>query len=374
MILIYFDNAATTSVDQDILNTYVEFVKTCFANAASNHLLGYKSYEYEKQARQIIANLFKKKEEEIIFTSGASEANNLAIKGTCFQYKNRGKHIITSTIEHASVLEAFKQLEKEFNFEVTYLKPNKNGIIEKDQIEKAIRNDTIFVSIMMVNNEIGSINDIDTIGEMLKKYPKIIFHSDITQAIGKIKVDLKNVDLASLSLHKIHGFKGSGILVKSEKINLMSQISGGGQEFNFRSGTNNVPYEVSAAKTLRIALKNQEENYQKCLKLKNYLVDELKNIQGVHINSPINGSPFIVNFSIDKKASVVTEALSKKEIYVSTKSACSSKKSSISYVLKEIGLDDKISSNAIRVSFSDNNTLDEVKIFLVELKKILESI
>lgn len=372
--MIYFDNAASTPVEEEVILSYTKFLRNCFANPASFHGLGLIANDYENKARELIGNLFLKKANEVIFTSGASEANNLAIKGVAFQYKNRGKHLITSSIEHASVLEAFRQLENEFAFEVTYLRPNSDGKITIEQVKNAIRNDTILVSLMWVNNEIGSINDIDNIGKMLKTYPKIIFHSDITQAVGKIDISLKNVDMASLSLHKIHGFKGSGILLKNEKINLFSQISGGGQEFSFRSGTNNVPYEVSAAKTLRIALKNQSVNYNKALELSKVLKDGLLKIEGITINSPSDASPFIINFSINKKASVVVEALSKKEIYVSTKSACSSKKSSLSYVLKEIGLDDKSASNAIRVSFSDKSTLKEVNIFLKELAEILKRI
>ncbi len=372
--MVYFDNASSTPVSEEVLSSFSKFVSECYANPASVHSLGFKANEYENKARKQIATLFNKQEDEVIFTSGASEANNLAIKGTAFQYQKRGKHLITSTIEHASVLEAFHQLEEEFGFSVTYIKPDGNGVISLEKIETAIRNDTILVSIMLVNNEIGSINDINSIGKLLKKYPKIIFHSDITQAVGKIKVDLTNVDLASLSLHKIHGFKGSGILLKNNKINLLSLISGGGQEFNIRSGTNNVPYEVSAAKALRIAMESQEKNYNHVLELKNKLIFGLTKIEGVHINSPMNSSPFIVNFSINKKASVVVEALSKKGIYVSTKSACSSKKSSISYVLKEIGLDDYLASNALRISFSKYSKEDEVDIFLKELEVILKTI
>lgn len=372
--MIYFDNAASTPVSEEVLSSFSKFVSECYANPASVHGLGLKANEYENKARKQIAKLFNKKDDEVIFTSGASEANNLAIKGTAFQYQKRGKHLITSSIEHASVLEAFRQLEEEFGFEVTYLKPDENGEISKEKVEKAIRKDTILVSIMLVNNEIGSINDIKAIGELLKQYPKIIFHSDITQAVGKVKIDLTNVDLASLSLHKIHGFKGSGILLKNNKINLLSLISGGGQEYNMRSGTNNVPYEVSAAKCLRIALESQEENYNRVLKLKNKLILGLEQIDGIHINTPKNSSPFIVNFSINKKASVVVEGLSKKGIYVSTKSACSSKKSSISYVLKEIGLDDNLASNALRISFSSYSKEEEVDIFIKALEDILKTI
>ena len=373
IITIYFDNAATTSLDETILESYDAFVKEYYANAASVHTFGLRSAEFEEKARKQIASLLKWKEEEVIFTSGATESNNLAIKGVAFSYRSRGNHLITTKVEHASCLEAFRQLEQ-FGFEVTYLDVKSDGTIAYEDLENAIKENTILVSIMAVNNETGAIHDLTKIGKIIKKYPKIFFHSDITQAIGKIPLDLELVDLASMSLHKIHGFKGSGILLKRGFIELMPLLSGGGQEFGYRSGTNNVPFEVSAAKTIRLALLKQKENYQKVQKLRDLLWDGLKNIEGVTLNSTLNGSPYIVNFSVLKKASVVVEALSKKEIYVSTKSACSSKKSSLSYVLKAMGKGDKEAKNAIRVSFSDYSTSQEVELFLKALKEILNDI
>ena len=334
IITIYFDNAATTSLDETILESYDAFVKEYYANAASVHTFGLRSAEFEEKARKQIASLLKWKEEEVIFTSGATESNNLAIKGVAFSYRSRGNHLITTKVEHASCLEAFRQLEQ-FGFEVTYLDVKSDGTIAYEDLENAIKENTILVSIMAVNNETGAIHDLTKIGKIIKKYPKIFFHSDITQAIGKIPLDLELVDLASMS---------------------------------------NVPLEVSAAKTIRLALLKQKENYQKVQKLRDLLWDGLKKIEGVTLNSTLNGSPYIVNFSVLKKASVVVEALSKKEIYVSTKSACSSKKSSLSYVLKAMGKEDKEAKNAIRVSFSDYSTSQEVELFLKELKEILNDI
>ena len=328
----------------------------------------------EAKARKQIASLLGVLENEIIFTSGATEANNLAIKGVALFYKDRGKHIITSKVEHPSILDTFDQLEKEFGFDVTYLDVDSFGRVNIEQLKSLIRNDTILVSIMSVNNEVGSINDIEEFAKLIKQYPKIYFHSDITQAVGKININLKDIDLASLSLHKIHGFKGSGILIKKSNVNLLPLLSGGGQEYGLRSGTNNLPVEVSAAKTLRIAIENLSENYDKVSKIRDYLFEELNKIEGVKLNSTLEGSPYIVNFSIPKKASVIVEDLSKKQIYVSTKSACSSKKSSLSYVLSSMGRSDFESSNAIRVSFSNNSNIEEVKVFIEELKKSINSI
>lgn len=368
--MIYFDNAATTRINEEVLKSFCDLNTRFFANSASNHKLGQETYNLENIARRNIAKLFSLKENEVIFTSGASESNNLAIKGTAFRYQNRGKHLITTKVEHPSVLNSFHQLE-EFGFIVTYLNVDKDGKVEMEELKNAIRDDTILVSIMAVNNEVGAINDIEAIATYLKKFPKIVFHTDATQAIGKINIDYKNVDLLSLSAHKLHGFKGSGILIKKEKIDLMPLVSGGGQEFNYRSGTNNFPYEISLAKTLRIAFENQKKDYDFVKSLNDKLREELLKIDGIRINSSCDASPYILSFSTPKKASVVAEGLSNKNIFVSTKSACSSKKSPTSYVLQAMGRNEFESANAIRVSFSNDNTIDEIDIFVKELKEIL---
>ncbi len=372
--MIYLDNAASTSVDEEVLRSYNDFVKEYYGNPASNHGYGIKSADFELKARRQIASLFNVKENDIIFTSGATEANNLAIKGVALYYKDRGKHLITTKIEHPSVLEAFKQLENDFGFEVTYLNVNDEGVIDINELKQSIRDDTILVSIMCVNNEVGSINNINEIGELLSNYKKIFFHSDITQAVCKIDLDLKYVDLASLSLHKLHGFKGSGILIKRNIISLKPLLSGGGQEFGFRSGTNNLPIEVSAAKTLRIAFDKQKKYYNYVCSLRDYLFNELELIDLVKINSTRIGSPYIINFSTSKKASVVVEYLSNKGIYVSTKSACSSKKSSSSYVLEAMKKSKEDASNAIRVSLNYETKKEEIDVFLLELKNALKEI
>ncbi|MGN1294886.1 MAG: cysteine desulfurase family protein [Bacilli bacterium] len=372
--MIYFDNAATTPVSEEVLDSFNKVVTKYFANPASNHKLGQVSADLEKKAREQIAKLFYVEESEVIFTSGATESNNLAIKGASFKYKNRGNHIITTNVEHPSVLNAFAQLEEQFGFKVTYLPVSQEGTVSVNQVEEALQDDTILVSIMSVNNEIGAINDVDAIGKMLKKYPKIIFHVDATQSIGKIDISLKNIDMMSMSAHKINGFKGSGILIKKKNIDLLPLSSGGGQEQNIRSGTNNFPYEVCISKAIRIALENREKHYQYVEELNRYLREKILKIEGVSINSPQNASPYILNFSIKKKASVITEGLSNEEIYVSTKSACSSKHSPYSYVIKAIGKSDDEATNAIRISLSYKNTKDEIDIFYLKLKNLLQTI
>ena len=335
--MIYLDYAATSPIDTEILDTFVEINKRFFANTSSSHKLGFEVSSLESKARQQIASLFSRKENEIIFTSGATESNNLAIKGVCYKYSNRGKHIITSLGEHSSVLNVFKQLESEDGFKVTYLPLNDQGVVSYQELEKSMTNETILVSLMAVNNEVGSIHDINEIVRIVKKYPKAFLHVDATQSIGKIDLDYKGVDLLSLSAHKINGFKGSGLLIKNEKIDLFPLFNGGSQEYSIRPGTTNFPYAVCLAKTLRLALENQKKNYQYVKELNRILKTELKSIEELEFNSPLDGSPYIVNFHIKKKASVVSEALSNKQIYVSTQSACSSRKAKLSHVLKAMG-------------------------------------
>lgn len=372
--MIYLDHAATSPINKEVLDSFFQINNRYFANTSSNHKLGQTTLLLETKARQQIASLLKCKENEIIFTSGATESNNLAIKGTCLKYSNRGKHIITSQGEHASVLNSFKQLEEKFGFSVTYLSLNNEGKINLDDLKNAIREDTIFVSIMAVNNETGSINDVKEIAKIIKKHPKIFYHVDATQAIGKIDIDYRDVDLLSLSAHKINGFKGSGLLLKREKVDLMSLLTGGGQEFSYRSGTTNFPYEVCLAKALRLVIEKQDEHYVYVKGLNTILREKLSEIEGVEFNSPIDASPYILNFHVNKKASVVSEALSNHDIYVSTQSACSSKKTSLSHVLKAMGKDDVVSENSIRVSLSYLNTAKEIEEFIWTLKMVLNEI
>lgn len=374
--MIFLDYASTTPIDQDVLNSYWEILNRYYANSASNHQLGLEVDSLQNQARNQVANILKVKMDEIIFTSGSSESNNFAIKGVAFKYKNRGKHIITSSIEHKSVLECFKQLEKEFGFEVTYLEPNEEGRITLETLEKNIRKDTILVSIMYVNNEIGTINPIPEIGKFLSDKPTIIFHCDATQAIGKIPVDLNNIDLVSVSAHKIYGLKGSGILVKKKNIELLPLIAGGGQEYGYRSGTSNWPVNVMFAKTLRLAFDSQIDNYNHVLKLKEKIIDHLQGIGNIQINTPVeNTSPYIINFSIkNKKAAVIAQAFDDHGICLSTISACSTKTEMPSHVIYETFKDIKRAESSIRVSMSKYTTFEEITKFLMVLDEIMISI
>lgn len=368
--MIYFDNAATTLVDESVLKSFEDALKLYFANPSSLHHEGLKALEIENKARKLIAKCFNDENFDVIFTSGATEANNLAIKGIAYRYQKNGKHLVTSKIEHPSVREVFHHLEQE-GFIVDYLDVDEHGHYKIDELEKMLDNETILVSLMLVNNETGAIQDLKKVKEIIKKYPKVKFHSDVTQAYGKIDFDYSIFDLISFSGHKIHSFKQSGALLKKKNILIEPEILGGGQQDDLRSGTSDVPREIALAKAVRLAKENQKANYEHAISLKKHLVAGLKDIEGIEVNSGDDDSPFIVSIYVPKKGSVVAESLSNKEIYVSTKSACSSKKEMSSYVLEAYGKNDKIAQNSIRISFDRENTLSEVDEFLKVLKQIL---
>lgn len=372
---IYFDNAATTLPDSNVVALYNKVETEFFGNPNSIHHLGITANKYLDKARESIIKSFKLKNHRVIFTSSSTEANNIAIKGYCLAYKNRGKHIITTNIEHPSVLECFKQLRDEFGFDVTILNVDKHGVIRLDDLKFAMRNSTILVSIMAVNNEIGSINPIKEIAEIVHNYPKAILHVDTTQSIGKVDLDYDTIDSFVVSSHKIHGLKGSGCLIAKKNIKFFPLISGGGQEEGFRSGTQSVALAVSLAKAIQIA---QKDILKKCLamsSLNTLLRSELTKNKEIVLNSDSSCSPYIINFSLkNKKASVVVEALSRIGIYVSSISACHSKYEASSYVVKAIGKDNFLASNTIRVSFDSSNNENDVIVFAKTLNEILRSL
>ena len=373
--IIYLDNAATSKVYKEVLESFNQITLKYFANPSSIHSLGQESHRLLEKSREQILNLLGLTHHEVIFTSGATEANNLAIKGYALANKSRGNHIITSATEHPSVLNTVKQLEK-YGFEITILPVNEKGAIEVNSLKSALKDETILVSIMAVNNEVGVINPIKEIGEILKDYPKIAFHVDMVQAIGKVNVPLENVDMLSFAGHKIHGLLGSGALIKDKKIILESQNNGGGQENGLRSGTNTLALSASLAKALRLAIKGQEENYQKVSNLRDNLLSYLKDNPDLYqINSYSLDNPYIVNFSLlQHKASVVVEALSNKGIMVSSLSACHSKHEDYSYVIYAMNQNMKLAHNTIRVSFSYENTVDDVNALIRGLKQITKEI
>ena len=368
---IYLDNAATTIPNKEVVALYNEIEINHFGNSGSIHKLGIDSLNYLNKARQLILNTFGLKGYKVYFTASSTEANNLAIKGYARKYSLRGKHLITSNIEHPSVLECFKQLEKE-GFEVTYLKVNEEGIVTPEQLEAAIRKDTILVSIMGTNNEIGSMNPIKDLAAVVHKNPKIAFHVDTTQDIGKRNLNYSDIDMFVVSGHKIHGLKGSGALIAKQSLSFEPVISGGGQEDGYRSGT----VSVALACSLALAVKKcYPIDMEAALDRQEVLFEEMPKLPGISINSSGNSSPFIFNFSLtEKKASVVVEALSNKNIFVSSVSACHSKGEAGSYVVAALGKTERISHNTIRVSLSRDTSVTQVEIFIMELRNILETI
>ncbi len=368
--MIYLDYAATTPINDEVYESYCKLMKNYFANSSSIHKMGLKANEFLEASRESIASLIMVKKNEIIFTSGASESNNLAIYGVINSYRNKGNRIITSKIEHPSIINVMKSLEQK-GYDVIYLDVNEEGKINLVELEEQLKTPTILVSIMHVNNEVGFINDVDKIGKLCHKYDAL-FHSDITQSIGKIKVDLTNIDLASFSSHKLFAPKGSGVLVKKEKIKLTPLIYGGGQEFNYRSGTSNWLVNVSFAKALRLALSKEQENYFQVSKLWDKLYEGFKDIELIHINSKKGCSPYIFNFSIATLTSeVLVHTLEDKGFCVSTVSACGSKVSNGSYVIKSLYDNDKYASSSIRVSLASFIKEEEIDLFVKSVKEII---
>lgn len=373
--IIYLDNAATTKVDPEVLDSYNQITLKYFANASSIHALGQESSRLLDKSRELVLSTLKLTHHEVIFTSGATEANNLAIKGYCYANKTRGNHIITSISEHPSVLKTVLDL-KDFGFEVTVLPVNEKGAIEVNDLKAALTDKTILVSLMAVNNEVGAINPIGEVGKLLKNYPKIAFHVDMVQAIGKINIPLENVNMFSIAGHKIHGLLGAGILVKEKKIILKAINQGGGQENTLRSGTNTLALSASLAKALRLVTSKQEESFKKVKVLHDRLMCFLKeNPDKYKINSYYEDNPYIVNFSLyHHKASVVVEALSNRGIMVSSLSACHSKKESYSDVVFAMTNDMNLAHNTLRVSFDKDNTLEEIETLIENLENIIKEI
>ncbi len=299
---------------------------------------------------------------EIIYTSGASESNSTAIKGVAFKYKNRGKHIITTKLEHKSVLETFEYLEK-CGFEVSYCPLNEDGMIDLKELENLIREDTILISVCAVNSEVGYKSPLKTIRQIInKKNNKVIFHSDMTQALGKIKINLSDVDLASFSSHKIYAPKGIGILYKKESLEIEPLIYGLTDNCPYRGGTPALPLIVSLSKAIRLSYENLDENYEKVRKLNDILRTNLKDMN-VHINSNNLCIPHMFNLSLLKiKSETFVRALEKEEVYISTTTACSSLNAST--VLGAIYNDKEISTTSIRISISPYTTLEEINKFI----------
>ncbi|MGN8645809.1 cysteine desulfurase family protein [Gracilibacillus sp. HCP3S3_G5_1] len=375
--MIYLDNSATTKPNPQVLDSFTKVSTQYFGNASSIHGIGMDAERLLRKSREQAASLLEVNPNEIIFTSGGTEGNNLAIKGIALEHQNRGKHIITSAIEHPSVMETCQGLEK-LGFEVTYLDVDESGFVDIDSLKKEIREDTILVSIMHVNNEIGSVQPIREIGEVVQNYPKAFFHVDHVQGYGKVPLNMLecSIDLCTISGHKIHGLKGTGLLYVKHNVRLFSLAHGGGQERKIRSGTENIAGIVSLVKAMRLAKENQTKLHHHLSNLKDRLMKQLHTIDRVVINTPeANSAPHIVNFSArGLKPEVVIHALEDFDIFISTKSACSSKSADESAVLIACGKEREVAISGLRVSMSYETTPEEIDYFSQKLKEVIKNL
>ncbi|MCR5545306.1 MAG: cysteine desulfurase [Lachnospiraceae bacterium] len=372
----YLDNSATTKCSSKAVKLMTKVLTEDYGNPSSLHNKGMDGENYLRDARSIIAKSLKVNDKEIIFTSGGTESNNLALIGTAMAYKRRGMHIISTPIEHPSVANPLAFLE-ERGFEITYLPVDHSGLIDLKALSDEIRPDTILVSIMHVNNEIGAVEPIKEAANIIKqKNSTTLFHVDAIQSYGKLEILPKkmNIDLLSVSGHKIHGPKGSGFLYISEKVNCKPILLGGGQELGYRSGTENVPAIAGLGVAVEEIFKKFEKNQNQLYELKDYFVDEVQKIDGVSLNGPldVHGAPHIISVSVEGvRAEVLLHALEEKYVYVSAGSACSSNKPALSKTLKAIGLNNNLLDSTVRVSFSVHTTKEEVDYALEQMQEII---
>ena len=368
--MIYFDNAATTKIYDDALTSYVQVSQKFFGNPSSLHQLGVDAYQVLIKARAQVASLLSVLPEEIFFTSGGTESNNWAIKGTALEKSVFGKHIITTKIEHPSVLQTCKQLER-FGFEVTYLDVDSKGIVSVDQLKENLRKDTILVSVMAVNNEVGAVQPIAEIAQVLEAYPSIHFHVDAVQAVERASqlLAIGRIDLLSLSAHKFHGPRGVGIMYKKFGRKIQALLTGGGQEKGERSTTENLPGIVATTKALRMSLEEKSVTSE----LRSQLWKELVTKPEIRIFSPEDGASHVLCFAIKGvRGEVVVHAFENHGIYISTTSACSSKKADSSSTLYAMNVPTEWATGAVRVSFSNDNTKEEVEQFINVLHQLMK--
>ena len=368
--MIYFDNAATTKIYDDALTSYVQVSQKFFGNPSSLHQLGVDAFQVLTKARAQVASLLSVQPEEIFFTSGGTESNNWAIKGTALEKSVFGKHIITTKIEHPSVIQTCKQLER-FGFEVTYLDVDSKGIVSVDQLKESLRKDTILVSVMAVNNEVGAVQPIAEIAKVLEEYPSIHFHVDAVQAVERASqlLSIGRIDLLSLSAHKFHGPRGVGIMYKKFGRKIQALLTGGGQEKGERSTTENLPGIVATTKALRMALEEKSVTGE----LRSQLWNELATKPEIRIFSPEDGASHVLCFAIKGvRGEVVVHAFENHGIYISTTSACSSKKGDSSSTLYAMDVPTEWATGAVRVSFSNGNTKEEVEQFIDVLHQLMK--
>lgn len=373
---VYFDNSATTMVSESVKNIVVKTMTEDFGNPSSMHLAGVEAEEYIKTARKQIAGILKAEEKEIFFTSGGTEGNNLAIIGSALANRRDGNRIITSMVEHASVVSPMKYLEEQ-GFEVIYLPVDAWGCVELSALKEAMTPETILVSIMGVNNEVGAIEPIEEIGKIIREVNKnVVYHVDAIQMFGKMEIKPKRfkIDLLTVSGHKIHGPKGSGFIYVKSKTKITPLILGGGQQMGMRSGTENVPGIAGIGQAAKDAYDHLAENVEKMIKVKDTMIDGLLEIADVTVNSKRGkeGAPHIVSASFQGvRSEVLLHALEDRGIYISAGSACSSNKPSVSRTLKAMNIKKELLESTVRFSFCPENTVEEAEYCLAQIRELL---
>lgn len=380
MLIVYLDNSATTKPRDEVIEEMNYMLKESYGNPSSMHRLGFEAEKKEEEARKEIASFLRVKNEEVYFTSGGTESNNIAIQGIINKYKRQGNHIITTRIEHPSVLNIMKYYAAN-GFDITYLNVDKSGFIDLKELKNSLKESTILVSIMLVNNEIGSIEPIDEVRNIMnEKESRALLHVDGIQSFGKVPLDINKwkVDTFSFSGHKIHGPKGVGGLYVRKGLQIAPLVFGGNQECGLRSGTENVPGIVGMGKAVKIMNENFSIEREYVYQLKRYFIYRVQSeINNIKVNGPARDgfSPYITNISfIGVRGEVLLHYLEAKGIYVSTASACSSHGKGKSHVLKAIGLDDNQIEGTIRFSFSYLNTKEEIDYVIEELKRSVDEI
>ena len=366
--MIYLDYSATTKTDDEVLDTFVKCSKDFVGNPNSLHKLGVDSKNIIDKSTEQITKLLNIDDYDVIYTSGSSESNNLAIKGICEKYKNRGMHIITTSLEHSSIYGPIDYLVDN-GFSVDFVELDENGLVDLEDLKNKITDKTILVTINAVNSEIGIKQPIEEVSKILKKYPKCFFHCDMTQAIGKVKIDVNSCDLVSFSAHKFFGIKGIGVLLKRKKINITPLIHGGKSTTVFRSGTPCLPLIVSLSKALRLALTDIDKKYKYVEKLNKEVKEFLSKYDKVKINSNDICIPHMLNISVlGVKPETMLHALEEYEIYISTQSACSSN-TTVSKAVMALTKDKERAASSIRISLSYKTTEEEIKEFLDKFDK-----
>ena len=366
--MIYLDYAANTPVREEVLSVFEKTSREYIANPNSSHRLGLQARDRLDECTRRIQEALGVPEYEIIYTSGASESNNLAFKGFAEKHKNKGKHIITTYLEHSSVNGAALYLQNS-GFEVEYVELTRDGVIDLENLKELLQNDTILVSVCYVDSEIGLRQPIEQIGQIISAYPNCLFHVDATQAVGKIPVSLENVDLMTFSPHKFYGLNGCGVLVKKPSVILEPMIHGGISTTPYRSGTPVLPLVAATDEALFLAVSELDNNYKYVQKLNEKLRSELKRFENIRINSTNNSTPFILNISLPGiKIHELLLKLEEYEIYLSSKSACCAP-NTISRPVYALTKDRKIALSTLRISLSHLTTVDEIDMFLERFKE-----